>query len=93
VSYGLQAVSVPVDRRQRTCESVLLFNREALEAYGVLRERAARNESRRLGFESPVLMRGNDELRGENVPDRAWRAARSGRRLVHGTRYDLAGIA
>ena len=49
---------------------VPLFNREALEAYGVLRERAARNKSRRLGFESPVLMRGSDELRGENVPDR-----------------------
>jgi hypothetical protein len=43
------------------CESVPLPNHEALEAYGVLRERAARNESRRLGFESPVLMRGSDE--------------------------------
>ena len=40
-----------------------------------------------------VLMRGNDELRGDNAPDSAWSAARSGRRLVHCTRYDLAGIA
>ena len=41
----------------------------------------------------PVLMRGSDKLRGENGPDRTWGAARSRRRLVHGTRYDLAGIA
>jgi len=40
-----------------------------------------------------VLMRGNDELRGYNVPDSAWGAARYGRCLVHGKRYVLAGIA
>jgi hypothetical protein len=40
-----------------------------------------------------VIMRGNDELRGDNVLDSAWSGARYGRRLVHGKRYDLAGIA
>jgi hypothetical protein len=39
------------------------------------------------------VVRGSDELRGENVPDRAWRAARSLRSLVHDTHRSLAGTA
>jgi hypothetical protein len=39
------------------------------------------------------VVRGNDELRGENVPDGTWRAARSRRSVVHGAHCYLAGIA
>src|SRR6266481_6567535 len=37
------------------------------------------------------VVRGSDELGGENVPDGAWRAARSRRTPVHGTHCYLAG--
>jgi hypothetical protein len=36
---------------------------------------------------------GSDELRGENVPDGAWRAARPRRNPIHGTHCYLAGTA
>jgi hypothetical protein len=39
------------------------------------------------------VVRGSDELRGENVPDGTWRAARSRRNPVHGTHCHLAGTA
>ena len=39
------------------------------------------------------VVRGSDELRGENVPDGAWRAARSRRNPVHGGHCYLAGTA
>ena len=49
VSPAAAGCHVPVDRRHRTCGSVPLFNREALEAYGVLREcRPERIEAARL---------------------------------------------
>ena len=54
---------------------------------------SCRNESDLPAIDSSSVVRGSDELRGENVPDRAWRAARSLRGLVHDTHRYLAGTA
>src|SRR3979490_513529 len=52
-----------------------------------------RNDLAAVGLNPGSVVRGSDEWRGENVPDRAWRAARSRRNLVHGTDCHLAGTA
>src|SRR5258705_13230271 len=54
---------------------------------------SGRNESGLPAIDSSSVVRGSDELRGENVPDRAWRAARSLRGLVYDTHRYLAGTA
>ena len=54
---------------------------------------SGRNESGLPAIDSSSVVRGSDELRGENVPDRAWRTARSLRGLVHDTHRYLAGTA
>jgi hypothetical protein len=52
-----------------------------------------RNDSAAVSLNPGSVVRGSDELRGENVPYRAWRAARSRRNFVHGTHCYLAGTA
>jgi hypothetical protein len=55
---------------------------------------ASRNESECSVLNNPgSIARSSDEVRGENVPDGAWRAARYRRSPVHGTHCHLARIA
>src|SRR5882672_7089990 len=72
----------------RACKPIRAGKIKNLTATMVAR---TRNDSAAVGLNPGSVVSGSDELRGQNVPDRAWRAARSQRSLVHGTHRYLAG--